>query len=55
MSVDFPNRAKWLAIRHTPHNFHRTRGTLIWTSGRYGNYVRAKHGPIGQERIRGRR
>jgi hypothetical protein len=30
------------------------RERLIWDSARDGTYVRAKHGPIGQERIRGR-
>lgn len=47
MSADFPKQSDWLARRYTPANLHRQRDTLIWNSERYGNYVRAKHGPIG--------
>lgn len=54
MSIDYPKRNDWLTKRYTPENLWRTRGRLIWNSDRGGNYVRAKHGPIGEERVRGR-
>jgi hypothetical protein len=47
MSLDYPNRADWLAKRSTWRNKHKYE-RLIWDSHRHGTYVRAKHGPIGQ-------
>jgi len=35
MSLDFHDRKKWLAIRHTPANMHRTRGRVFFTGGTY--------------------
>ncbi|HXR88818.1 MAG TPA: hypothetical protein VN750_00900 [Steroidobacteraceae bacterium] len=42
-------------IRKTPRKRWIKRGRLICNSGFDGTYVRAKHGPIGQERIHGRK
>ena len=46
MSLDYPNRADWLAKRCTPRG--RKHERQIWDSARHGTYVRRKHGPIGQ-------
>lgn len=35
MSLDFPNRNDWLAVRRTPHNLHRKLGRPLFTSGTY--------------------
>lgn len=35
MSLDFPDRKKWLAIRNTPANLHRKLGRLIYAGGTY--------------------
>ena len=42
MSADFPARQDWLARRHTPANFHRTRGRLLYAGG---TYVRPRGDP----------
>lgn len=48
MSRDYPDRSVWLAKRCTNRKASKQRGRLIWDSARTGNYVRKKHGPIGQ-------
>lgn len=49
MSADFPNRKDWLAIRHTPANFHRTRVNRVLYSG--GTYVRMRGDPKTDARL----
>jgi len=46
VSRDFPKRSKWLAVRETNRKAIKRRGRVIWDRG---TYVRALHGPIGEE------
>lgn len=49
MSLDYPNRAEWLAKRSNPVAGKTYHGRMIWSSRRQGTYERKKHGPIGRE------
>lgn len=33
MSLDYPDRAKWLARRNTPKNLWRKLGRVVWNRG----------------------
>jgi hypothetical protein len=48
MSLDYPNRKVWLAVRYTPRDLWRKRGRLIWASREQGTHFLR---PCAQQRV----